>query len=130
MEALVTKADYEEYGAMPIEDDALCERLLKRATRDIVLLVGGELDFERLSEKNQQRVKAAICAQTEFLLENGETASSNPGGGGSFSIGSYSESDSGRYGSASAAQKSRYADTVRQHLYLTGLLFAGGLYES
>ncbi|MGE9994810.1 hypothetical protein ACQRBK_07235 [Peptoniphilaceae bacterium SGI.137] len=129
MKALVTKAEYEAYGALPIDNDALCERLLKRATRDIVLLVGGELDFDSLSDKNKAYVKDAICAQVEFLLENGETASSLSGAGGSFSIGSYSESDSGRYASTSATKKSRYADTVWQHLYRTGLLFAGGIYE-
>lgn len=110
----------DEYGGIEVNADQL-NRLLKRASRDIDSLTGFSIDFEKLSSRNQKLVKDAVCAQAEFLATNGETASTVIDGGSSFSIGSYSE---GRNGGTDT-NPTRYAATVKDYLFPTGLLYSG-----
>ena len=112
------------YGGVEV-DHGLLTRLIKRASRDIESLTGFNLDFDNLSEKSQELVRLAICAQVEFLAINGETASTVANDGGSFSIGSYSESSSGRNGTKSQIPQSRYSASVKEYLLPTGLLYGG-----
>lgn len=112
-----------EYEGIEVNNDLL-PKLLKRASRDIDSLTGFSIDFEKLSSRNQKLVKDAVCAQAEFLALNGETSSSVTSDG-SFSIGSYSE---GR-NNGEDNEPTRYAATVKEYLFPTGLLYAGvGLY--
>lgn len=112
-----------EYQGVDVEEAQLT-KLLKRAGRDIDSLTGFRLRFNKLNESNQLHVKNAVCAQVEFLVENGETASTVSDGGGSFSIGSYSESSTSK-GSTSSQKPQRYAASVKDYLFPTGLLYAG-----
>ncbi|WP_277631484.1 hypothetical protein [Atopococcus tabaci] len=110
----------DEYGGIEVNNDLL-PKLLKRASRDIDSLTGFSIDFEKLSERNQNLVKDAVCAQAEFLATNGETASTVAESGGSFSIGSYSEN------SGSTTKPTLYAANVKRYLFPTGLLYSGGV---
>lgn len=111
------------YGGIEIEDSAFLSKLIKRAERDINVLTQYRItDFNTLTTFQQDRVKEAVCAQIEFLAENGELSSTVSDSGGSVSIGSYSES-SGSSGSNS--NKLLIAENVTNFLYPTGLLYGG-----
>lgn len=112
------------YGGIEIEDSAFLNRLIKRAQRDIDQLTEYRItDFEKLTTFQKERVKEAVCAQVEFLIESGETASTVSGGGGSVSIGSYSEGS--RSSASTEIEPNRYADNVEGFLWATGLLYSG-----
>lgn len=111
------------YGGIEIEDSAFLNKLIKRSQRDIDQLTNYRItDFEKLTTFQKERVKEAVCAQVEFLIESGETASTVSGGGGSVSIGSYSE---GSKSSATESEPNRYADNVENFLWSSGLLYSG-----
>lgn len=111
------------YGGIEIEDSAFLSKLIKRAERDINVLTQYRItDFNTLTTFQQNRVKEAVCAQVEYLAENGELSSTVSDSGGSVSIGSYSES-SGSSGSNS--NKLLIADSVKGYLWPTGLLYGG-----
>lgn len=112
----------EEYAGISIEEEQL-KRLIKRAERDIDRLTTFRIhDFEKLSERNKKAVRNAVCAQVEFLIENGETASTISSGGGSFSIGAYSE---GGRSSTTSSDEVLYSTAVEDFLFPTGLLYSG-----
>lgn len=112
------------YGGIEIGDSAFLNRLIKRAQRDIDQLTEYRItDFEKLTTFQKERVKEAVCAQVEFLIESGETASTVSGGGGSVSIGAYSEGS--RSSTTVENEPNRYADTVENFLWPTGLMYAG-----
>ena len=113
----------EDYGSIEVNKETL-SRILKRASRDIDVLTGFRFDFNKLTERNKRYVKLAVCAQAEFLIANGETASDVSDSGGSFSIGSYSESTSSK-GSTQSQKTPRHAASVADYLFPTGLLYAG-----
>lgn len=119
--AYVTLEDYEEYGGMDLEANTL-NKLLKRANREIDMLIGGEDVYDSMTTQEQKHVKYAICSQVEFLALNGETASSVGGSWGSVSIGQYSESSGSRQGSSSGSSQ-RYADSVLDYLYRTRAMY-------
>lgn len=113
----------EDYDGVAISDAAFLSKLIKRAERDINVLTQYRItDFNTLTTFQQDRVKEAVCAQVEFLAENGELSSTVSDSGGSVSIGSYSES-SGSSGSNS--NKLLIADSVKGYLWPTGLLYGG-----
>ena len=113
----------EDYDGVAISDAAFLSKLIKRAERDINVLTQYRItDFDKLTTFQQERVKEAVCAQVEYLAENGELSSTVSDSGGSVSIGSYSES-SGSSGSNS--NKLLIADNVKNFLYPTGLLYGG-----
>lgn len=113
-----------EYKGVPVEDTTLIDRLLHRASRDIDILIGFA-NVEELPSKSQHLVKLAVCAQAEFLVIKGETASTVANEHGSVSIGSYSEASSGQFGAKSQTPPARYSQTVREYLLPTGLLYGG-----
>lgn len=121
----VDAAYYEnDYGGIQIEDAAFLNRLIKRAQRDIDQLTTYRItDFEKLTTFQKERVKEAVCAQVEFLIESGETASTVSGGGGSVSIGAYSEGS--RSSTTVDNEPNRYADNVENILWPSGLLYTG-----
>lgn len=111
------------YGGIEIEDSAFLSKLIKRAERDINVLTQYRItDFNTLTTFQQDRVKEAVCAQIEFLAENGELSSTVSDSGGSVSIGSYSESSGS---SGSNGNKLLIADSVKGYLWSTGLLYGG-----
>ncbi len=113
----------EDYDGVAISDAAFLSKLIKRAERDINVLTQYRItDFDKLTTFQQERVKEAVCAQVEYLAENGELSSTVSDSGGSVSIGSYSES-SGSSGSNS--NKLLIAENVTNFLYPTGLLYGG-----
>ena len=118
-------ADYynSTYGGVAISDADFLTKLIKRAERDINVLTQYRItDFSKLTMFQQERVKEAVCAQIEFLSENGELASTVSNSGGSVSIGSYSESGGS---SSSSSNESLFADNVKNFLWATGLLYGG-----
>lgn len=126
----VTKADYNEYGGIEIEDAQLA-RLLIRAMRDIDSLTSYQLEWVTATDIMKKAVKNAVCAQVEFLAIKGETASTiaEPEGV-SFTIGSYSESSglTSKQSSYSAITR-QYAEAVKGYLWPTGLLY-GGVFQA
>lgn len=117
-------ADYynNEYEGIAMDSEKL-KKNIKRAERDINRLVRFRItNFDLLPDFTKKRVQEAVCAQVEFLAENGDTASSMSNGGGSFSIGSYSENTSV---SGNDGKSELYADSVYDFLFPTGLLYAG-----
>ncbi|WP_035052815.1 head-tail connector protein [Carnobacterium pleistocenium] len=111
----------EEYGGIAISGTAFLFQLIKRAERDINVRTNYRItDFSKLTTFQQERVKEAVCAQIEFLAENGELSSTVSNGGGSVSIGSYSES-----GGSADSKKVLFADNVDGFLWPTGLLYGG-----
>lgn len=104
--------------------DAQLVKLLNRASRDIDALTGFCFDFETLPDKSKRLVRFAVCSQAEFLSMNGETASDVSSGGGSFTIGSYSESGASK-GSNSNTKPVRHSASVVDYLFPTGLLYTG-----
>lgn len=111
------------YGGIEIEDSAFLSKLIKRAERDINVLTQYRItDFDKLTTFQQDRVKEAVCAQIEYLAENGELSSTVSDSGGSVSIGSYSESSGS---SGSNGKKLLVAENVTNFLYPTGLLYGG-----
>lgn len=111
------------YGGIEIEDSAFLSKLIKRAERDINVLTQYRItDFDKLTTFQQDRVKEAVCAQIEFLAENGELSSTVSDSGGSVSIGSYSESSGSSGGNSN---KLLIADSVKGYLWPTGLLYGG-----
>lgn len=119
----VTKDYYtDEYAGIEINADKL-NNFIKRAERDIDRLARFRIvEFDSMPEWKQKAIKNAVCAQVEFIAENGETASSISSSGGSFSIGSYSESSGN---SNEIAKTQLYADSVYDYLFPTGLMYAG-----
>lgn len=116
-------ADYynNDYVGVAISDADFLTKLIKRAERDINVLTQYRItDFDKLTTFQQERVKEAVCAQIEFLAENGELSSTVSDSGGSVSIGSYSESSG-----SSGSNKLLIADNVKNFLYPTGLLYGG-----
>lgn len=112
----------DEFGGIAVAEDSL-NKFIKRAERDINRLVRFRItDFNKLPDFTKKRVQEAVCAQVEFLAENGETSSSISSVGGSFSIGSYSENNSVP---SDTGKTELYADAVYDYLYPTGLMYAG-----
>lgn len=110
-----------EYNGTELHDE---DKLLKRASRDIDALTGFRFDFDTLPAKSKRLVQLAVCSQAEFLALNGETASDVSSGGGSFSIGSYSESGASK-GSNLNSKPVRHSASVVDYLFPTGLLYVG-----
>lgn len=118
-------ADYynNDYVGVAISDADFLTKLIKRAERDVNVLTQYRItDFDKLTTFQQERVKEAVCAQVEFLAENGELSSTVSDSGGSVSIGSYSESNGS---SGSNSNKLLIADSVKGYLWPTGLLYGG-----
>lgn len=112
-----------DYVGVAISDADFLLKLIKRAERDINVLTQYRItDFDKLTTFQQDRVKEAVCAQIEFLAENGELSSTVSDSGGSVSIGSYSESNGS---SGSDGKKLLIAENVTNFLYPTGLLYGG-----
>jgi len=113
---------YEEtYGGVAISDATFLFQLIKRAERDINVRTNYRItDFSKLTTFQQERVKEAVCAQIEFLSENGELSSTVSNSGGSVSIGSYSENNG-----STDSKKVLIADNVDGFLWPTGLLYGG-----
>jgi len=111
----------ETYGGVAISDATFLLKLIKRAERDINIRTSYRItDFSKLTTFQQERVKEAVCAQIEFLAENGELSSTVSDGGGSVSIGSYSENNG-----STDSKKVLIADNVDGFLWPTGLLYGG-----
>lgn len=110
----------EEYVGLEVADDATLTRLINRASRDIDLLTQGRIG--ELSEQPalvQKNVKLATASQVEFLLLNGETASTVSQGSGKFKLGSYSS-----YGTETSVM-GRYSSAIRDYLMPVGLMYSG-----
>lgn len=122
---IYTTPDYytNEYEGIEVNAELL-SKLIKRASRDINSLTGFRIRFEEMSATNQILVQQAVCAQVEFLAINGESSSTVVDSGGSFSIGSYSESSASK-GSKINEQQSTHAEGVLNYLYSAGLMYAG-----
>lgn len=113
----------EDYDGVAISDADFLSKLIKRAERDINVLTQYRItDFDKLTTFQQERIKEAVCAQVEYLAENGELSSTVSDSGGSVSIGSYSESSGS---SGSNRNKLLIAENVTNFLYPTGLLYSG-----
>ena len=122
---IYTTPDYytDEYEGIEVNAELL-PKLIKRASRDINSLTGFRIRFGEMSATNQILVQQAVCAQVEFLAINGESSSTVLEGGGSVSIGAYSESSASK-GTASNQQSSIHAEGVLNYLYAAGLMYAG-----
>ena len=110
----------EEYVGLEVADDATLTRLINRASRDIDLITQGRIG--ELSEQPvlvQKNVKLATASQVEFLLLNGETASTVSQGSSKFRLGSYSS-----YGSETSVM-GRYSSAIRDYLMPVGLMYSG-----
>lgn len=119
----VTEGYYKEEYSGITTDDSQLTKLIKRAERDIDRLTSFRIhNFDELSERNKKAIRNAVCAQVEFLIENGETASTISSGGGSFSIGAYSE---GVRSSTTSSDEVLYSTAVEDFLFPTGLLYSG-----
>lgn len=118
-----------EYMAEMEAEEKYFPMLIARAERDIETLTDHQLTeelFNKMSAANKEHIKKAISAQAEYL---GRIKAKYgmidfniiPD---SFSIGSYSESN---YKSSGASGKGfeRYATSVYDYLFPTGLLFKG-----
>ena len=113
----------EDYAGVAISDAAFLSKLIKRAERDINVLTQYRItDFDKLTTFQQERIKEAVCAQVEFLAENGELSSTVSDSGGSVSIGTYSDSSGS---SGRNRNKLLIADSVEGYLWPTGLLYGG-----
>lgn len=112
-----------EYEGIEVNAELL-PKLIKRASRDINSLTGFRIRFGEMSATNQILVQQAVCAQVEFLAVNGESSSTVLEGGGSVSIGAYSESSASK-GSSSSQQTSTHAEGILNYLYAAGLMYAG-----
>lgn len=110
----------EDYVGLEVADDATLTRLINRASRDIDLITQNRIG--ELSEQPalvQKNVKLATASQVEFLLLNGETASTVSQGSGKFKLGQYSS-----YGSESSEMR-RYSSAIRDYLMPVGLMYSG-----
>lgn len=114
-----TVEGYKEFGGFEIDETTLL-RLLKRAERDIDLLLGGNINLSLLSDVQKKLLSYAVYSQVEFLAVNGETTSLSGSESGSFSIGAYSESTSKSQSTKSAG---RYAPSVLDYLYRAGVIY-------
>ena len=118
---MLTAEEYINLGGIEVESGKL-ERLIKRAERDIDRVTGGNLDFDKLSEKQQKYVKYAVLSQVEFLATNGETISVVGGEYDSVTIGSFSMSKGTRAG-ARVSESLRYAPAMIEYLHLAGVIY-------
>lgn len=119
--AYATVEDYKEYGVSAIEDNDLT-RLLKIASDDIEVLIGGNRIYNSLSENLKKYVIRAVIAQVEYLYINGEDIALGGGNFNSVSIGSYSESKGFR-SEIKSTIADRYAPKAFEFLYMAGLLY-------
>lgn len=111
-----------EYAGIEINADKL-NNFIKRAERDIDRLARFRIvEFDNMPEWKQKAIKNAVCAQVEFIAENGETASSYSSGNGTFSIGSYSE---GSRQTTDTSDSSMYSGAAADYLWPTGLMYTG-----
>jgi hypothetical protein len=68
----ITPAEYEALGFLPGEDETELIRAITRAKLLLDGMTGGACSAPNsLPEEKQLYLKKAICAQAEFLLENG-----------------------------------------------------------
>lgn len=112
------------FGGAETEADYL-DRLLHKARIDIERLVGRKIDLELLSDRQKDFVKMAICAQTEFLLVRGETASTIQDTITAVNIGSYQEGK----GYGTLTMHKRYAEAAIEWLTKAGMLYTGVSYR-
>lgn len=64
---------FHSYGGACSEDEI--ESLLDKAERTVDMLTGrkiAEIGFENLSENIRERVKRAVCAEADYIEQNGE----------------------------------------------------------
>ena len=124
--ALVT---YEYYSGTYLGEpvaEADFPRYDKRAETQIFVLTNlTETTAAELPEETLELLRMAVCAQVEYLWENGlEVAVSGSEGGGGFTVGKVSVKDGGSSASLSGARSS-IAPAVFAYLERTGLLYPG-----
>lgn len=108
------------FGGQAVEDDALLQKYIDRASRDIDRLTRFTITtFEDLHAYVQDKVMLAVASQVEYLAEYGLTSTTvDDGTGGGFSIGSYSESGGASRGFVGSP-------VVIEYLIASGLMYAG-----
>ncbi|PEJ21585.1 hypothetical protein CN887_25120 [Bacillus pseudomycoides] len=123
-------ADYynNDYEGTPVSDVTLLNRMIKRASEQIDIIIGYKLqvvDFDKVAPFIRDQVKKATAAQVEFLAINGITSATVSEGGGGFSVGAYSENGMSAGAAEAPSYYDRYAITVVDYLKPTGLLYTG-----
>lgn len=124
----IDKDYYEnDYKGMPITDNSIFDRYVRRASETIDSVTNYKLNsvgFESLAPFIQEQVKKATAAQIEYLLVSGQGAAMGAGGFGQVSVGNFSYGDK-----PGATSENRYekmtSGAVLSYLEPTGLLYQG-----
>lgn len=123
---LVTYDYYSQtYLGEPVASDSFA-RYERRAEKQVLVLINRTADdAAHLPEGALDLLRMSICAQIEYLWENGiEVAVSGSEGGGGFTVGKVSIREGGG-SSALSASKTMLAPAVYAYLERTGLLYPG-----
>lgn len=122
-------ADYytNVYKGIPVEDSAMLERMIARASDLIDQIIDYKLsgvDFDKLAPFIKEQVKKSTAAQTEYLALYGETTSNTMIDTPVMQVGKF------RYGllrggkSEGQGRDARFAQGAVEFLKPTGLLYA------